>query len=137
MNQKTRVVVKLTLGLALAIVFDTVQQLAWKMGIGAAGEAPSPIETVGTLLHEPLFGLVVVLMILRMINWLKVLELADLSFAQPITALSYVTVTVASAILLHEKLTLLHISGVVMIVAGVWCISQTRFVSPLSKAPTP
>ena len=129
MGNKVRVYVKLTAGLTLAVVLDTVQQLAWKAGIVAAPDASSPMAIIDAALHEPLLGLVAILMVLRLVNWLKVLELADLSFAQPITALSYVTVSVASAIFLNERLAPLHIVGVVMIVAGVWCISQTGYRS--------
>ena len=136
MSVKVRSSVKLVLGLALAVLFDTVQQLAWKMGVIAAPEGDSHVTAFINVLQEPLFIVVVIVMVLRLINWLKVLELADLSFVQPITALSYVSVTIASAIFLHEDLSVLHIVGVLMIVAGVWCISQTSRISgPVRISP--
>jgi drug/metabolite transporter (DMT)-like permease len=137
MLHETRIYVKLAVGLTLAIVFDTVQQLAWKSGIVGTLDTDSPKAIIQAVLQEPLFGLVALIMVLRLVNWLKVLEHADLTFAQPITSLSYVTVTVASAIFLKEKVTLLQLVGMAMIIAGVWCISQTKRLSFLPEARIP
>lgn len=134
MNRDIRVSVRLAVGLGLAIVFDTVQQLAWKVGIVRMPETTSPSATIEAVLHEPLFALVAALMVARLINWLKVLELADLSYAQPFTSLSYVSVTVFSAVYLKETLTPLQIVGMAIIVGGVWCISQTGAASRPSEA---
>ncbi len=122
MPRNRREVVQLTGGLTLAIVFDTVQQLAWN---------------VESALREPLLGLVAILMVLRLINWLKVLELADLSYAQPITSLSYVTVAATSALFLQETLSTLQIVGMAVIMVGVWCISQTEHKTSPSEVSTP
>jgi drug/metabolite transporter (DMT)-like permease len=137
MSGNTKVSVRLTVGLALAILFDTIQQLAWKMGMVAIPEDASPWATVEAAFHEPLLALVAILMVLRLINWLKVLELADLSYAQSITTLSYVTVTALSAIYLKETMTPLQIAGMVIVLAGVWCISQTERDSHQSEKPAP
>jgi len=130
MRRNRREVVQLAVGLTLAILFDTVQQLAWKVGILAIPETDSFPEKAAAALHEPLLGLVAVLMVLRLINWLKVLELADLSYAQPVTSLSYVTVAGASALYLHETLSPLQMIGIAIIMAGVWCVSQTERKTP-------
>ncbi len=132
-----REVVQLTGGLTLAIVFDTVQQLAWKIGIVAIPETDSAWGNVESALREPLLGLVAILMVLRLINWLKVLELADLSYAQPITSLSYVTVAATSALFLQETLSTLQIVGMAVIMVGVWCISQTEHKTSPSEVSTP
>jgi drug/metabolite transporter (DMT)-like permease len=137
MPRDNRVSVRLVVGLSLAIVFDTIQQLVWKEGMGGIPDDASPWETVVAALHAPLLGLVAILMLLRLINWLKVLELADLSYAQPITSLSYVTVTLLSVIYLKETLTLLQVAGIVVLLAGVWCISQTERDTHQSEAPAP
>jgi len=133
MSRDIQVSVRLGVGLGLAVVLDTAQQLAWKVGIDAIPETTSPSGTIEAVLHEPLLALVAVLMVARLINWLKVLELADLSYAQPFTSLSYISVTVLSAIYLKEALTLLQIIGMAIIVVGVWCISQTGDPSVPSK----
>jgi drug/metabolite transporter (DMT)-like permease len=129
--------VQLTVCLALAIVFDTVQQLAWKIGIVALPDTDSPWDQVEAVLHEPLFGLVAILMLLRLVNWLRVLKLADLSYAQPITSISYVTVAATSAVYLKETLSPLQMAGVAVILIGVWCVSRTAPKSAPSEVPTP
>jgi drug/metabolite transporter (DMT)-like permease len=135
MPRDNRVSVRLVVGLALAVLFDTIQQLVWKEGMGGIPDTASPWEAVTAALHEPLLGLVALLMLLRLINWLKVLELADLSYAQPITSLSYVTVSLLSVVYLKETLTLLQIAGIVVVLAGVWCVSQTERDTLHPQAP--
>jgi len=74
---------------------------------------------------EPLvIGLVVVLFVAQLTNWLRVLEISDLSYAQPITALSYISVLGFSVAWLGEQLDPLKIAGIVLIMAGVWFISR-------------
>jgi len=134
MSRDIRMSLRLGVGLGLAVVFDTVQQLAWKMGIMAMPETTSVPATIEAVLHEPLLALVAVLMVARLINWLRVLEIADLSFAQPFTSLSYVSVTALSALYLKEALTPLQIVGMAIIVGGVWCVSQTGRTSHPAEA---
>jgi drug/metabolite transporter (DMT)-like permease len=134
MSREIPVSVRLALGLGLAVVFDTAQQIAWKMGMAALPETTSPSATIDAVLHEPLLALVAVLMVARLINWLKVLEHTELSYAQPITSLSYVSVTVLASVYLEETLTSLQIVGMAIIVGGVWCISQTGAASRPSEA---
>jgi drug/metabolite transporter (DMT)-like permease len=54
-----------------------------------------------------------------------VLAKADLSFVQPITSLSFITVAVCSVFFFHERLSPLRAVGIVLILAGVRFISQT------------
>ena len=113
------------LGLALTIVMDTLAQLSWKF---AVEQVPNTIElwqSVIATLSEPLLYVALLLYILQFFNWMIVLSHADLSYAQPITALSYVTVSGASSALFHEHLSLLRLVGLVMILLGVWFISRT------------
>ena len=96
--------------MGLAIALDTIVQLLWKL---AATE------------FEPLvITLVVVIFVAQLINWLRVLEMSDLSYSQPITSLSYITVLWFSVSWLGEQLDLLKIAGILLILAGVWFISR-------------
>ena len=61
-------------------------------------------ETVVAVALNPIFILVVVFMAAQLVNWLKVLDHADLSYAKPFTSLSYVTVCVLSVLLLGEHI---------------------------------
>ena len=74
---------------------------------------------------EPLvITLVVVIFVAQLINWLRVLEMSDLSYSQPITSLSYITVLWFSVAWLGEQLDPLKIAGILLIIAGVWFISR-------------
>lgn len=127
---------KLTFGLALTIVIDTVVQLAWRVAAQGLPETPS-LEVVEAVLAQPLFLLVITLMICQLFNWLQVLGQADLSFAQPFTALSRITVCLASVYFLHERIAPAQIAGIVMVCAGAWCISRTALTTARNEAPPP
>jgi drug/metabolite transporter (DMT)-like permease len=126
MTVGVRVPVRLVIGLAVAIALDTGLQLVWKTGIAELPDTTSPWELLVAIARDPIFVLVVVFMGAQLVNWLKVLDHADLSYAKPFTSLSYVTVCVLSVLLLGERIAPLQIVGIVVVVAGVWCVSQTR-----------
>jgi multidrug transporter EmrE-like cation transporter len=113
------------LGLALAIVLDTIAQICWKFAVGHVTDTIGLWQGFGSILSEPLFHVALLLFLLQFFNWMIILAQADLSYAQPITALSYVTVSGASMAFLHEQLTPLRLIGLSMILLGVWVISRT------------
>jgi drug/metabolite transporter (DMT)-like permease len=125
MTTGARFPARLVIGLAVAIALDTALQLVWKTGIADLPDAASLRELVGAVLHKPIFILVVAFMAAQLVNWLKVLDHADLSYAKPFTSLGYVTVCVLSVLLLGERVAPLQIVGIAIVVAGVWCVSQT------------
>ena len=115
---------KLTIGLALIIGMDTFVQLFWKM---AAVTLPETLswQAIEAALQQPLFLLVIGLMVVQLFIWLMVLGEADLSFAQPFFSLSRITVCLASAYFLREQITLAQVLGIMLVCAGAWCISRT------------
>ena len=113
------------LGLTLAIAMDTCVQLCWKVAVEHIPDAIGLWESVYHILPDPFFQIALALFILQFFNWMIVLTRADLSYVQPITALSYLTVTGASIVLFHEQVSLLRVAGLCLILAGVWFISQT------------
>lgn len=99
--------------LALAIVLDTAVHILWK---AAADQLPSV---------SPLFIVVAVLFVCQLVNWLRVLEGSDLSYSQPITSLSLITVLVVSVLFLGESIDARKVLGIAFVFAGVWFISRT------------
>jgi drug/metabolite transporter (DMT)-like permease len=128
----SRIPLKLALGLAIAIGLDTAVQLLWKTAVGRLPEGLGLVDTALAAAHQPVFLITGLLLISQTVNWLTVLDHADLSFAQPITALSYVSVLLLSATLLGENIGRLQILGVGCILLGVWFISRS---GPLSRPP--
>jgi drug/metabolite transporter (DMT)-like permease len=71
----------------------------------------------GMLTPYVFFGLV--LYALSAVIWIFVLNQVKLSFAYPMISLSYVLVVVLSALILHEKVPMVTIAGLVLISVGV------------------
>jgi drug/metabolite transporter (DMT)-like permease len=117
--------IRLAVGLLLAILIDTAVQLAWKSAILTLPDHGSPWVDVRALLHTPLAICVVLLMAFQFINWLTVLSNADLSYAQPVTSLSYVSVFCLSVLYFKQATDLVQIVGIVLVLTGVCFISQT------------
>ena len=115
----------LVAGLVAAIVLDTLLQVLWKQAALTLPACLSPAAVGAVILHQPLFWLVGVLFVAQMVNWLKVLDIADVSFALPITALSYVSVAAVSALILHEHVTWPRMAGIALILAGVVLVSRS------------
>ncbi len=117
--------------LAIAIALDTIGQLLWKLAAMRLPSSVSPDVLLHAIAHDPLPLVVIGVFLLQLVNWLLVLERVDLSYAQPLTALSYVTVCLLSAWLFGERLDIHKGFGVVLVLAGVALVS----VSPTRRDP--
>ena len=126
MTAGVRVPLRLVLGLAVAIALDTGLQLVWKTGVAALPDTSSVWEMLVAIALNPIFIVVAAFMGAQLVNWLKVLDQADLSYAKPFTSLGYVTVCVLSVLLLGERIAPLQVVGILIVVAGVWCVSRTK-----------
>jgi drug/metabolite transporter (DMT)-like permease len=129
MSVRKKFPTRLAAGLLLAILIDTALQLVWKTAVLSLPNDGSPWLNVEAVLHSPLFIFVIFLMACQFFNWLTVLGNADLSYAQPVTSLSYVTVFCLSVLYLKEATDLIQIAGILMVLTGVWFISQTEHVT--------
>jgi drug/metabolite transporter (DMT)-like permease len=116
----------LVIGLVLAIVLDTVGQLLWKFTAETLPSTAALWPTVDDMLRQPLILVLLGVFVCQLINWLKVLEHADLSYAQPITSLSYVSVCAFSAHLFGEHIGPAKAAGILCIFSGVWLVSQSK-----------
>jgi drug/metabolite transporter (DMT)-like permease len=125
MTTGARFPLRLAFGLAVAIALDTGLQLVWKTGVADLPDVSTLRELAVAVARHPIFILVIAFMAAQLVNWLRVLDDADLSYAKPFTSLSYVTVCVLSVLLLGERIAPLQIAGIAIVVAGVWCVSQT------------
>src|SRR5581483_7010120 len=100
----------LTARLALAIALDSAVQLLWKLAA---------------------------LFVWQLANWLRVLEASDLSYSQPITSLSFVSVFALSVLFLGERVDAAKIFGIAFVFAGVWLIGRTPHDRRAGAAGTP
>jgi drug/metabolite transporter (DMT)-like permease len=129
LNKKKKFSTRLAARLLLAILIDTALQLVWKSAVLALPHDGSPWLNVQAILRNPLFIFVIFLMGCQFLNWLMVLSDADLSYAQPVTSLSYVSVFFLSVLYLKEAADVFRIIGIIFVFLGVWFISQTEHVT--------
>jgi len=124
-HARTPIPPALMAGLVAAVVLDTILQVLWKVSALSLPAGFSPAGTFAAIWHQPLFLVVGLLFAAQMVNWLKVLDAADVSYALPITALSYVSVALVSSAFLHEHLTPGRLAGIALILGGVVLVSRT------------
>jgi drug/metabolite transporter (DMT)-like permease len=114
------------LNLILTIVMETVVQIVWKSTALSLPESAGLIGTVRAVIFHPMLYLLLGLFAIQFISWIILLAKTDLSYAQPIAALSLVSVAVCSALFLGEKVGVVRMGGIVIILVGVWLISNTE-----------
>ena len=127
--KRPRLPFRLSLGLAIAITLDTATQMIWKSAVADLPDAESLWDLALAALQQPRFLLVVAMMLAQFGNWMLVLKHSDLSFAHAVTALSYVTVAIASVLWMGEHGSPLQTIGIALIMAGVWLVSRTGHVT--------
>jgi drug/metabolite transporter (DMT)-like permease len=133
MTKRKTFPIRLAVGLFIAILIDTVLQVVWKSAVVSLPSDGSHWLNVQAALHSPLFMFVILLLPCQFLNWLMVLGNADLSFAQPVTALGYVSVFCLSVFFLKEAPDLVQMAGILCVLAGVWFISQTDHITKVKE----
>ena len=137
MEPRAKIPSVVILGIVLAIVLDTVVQISWKEAVLLVPDGASLVATAQNALLSPFFYLAMVAFAIQFVNWLRVLARADLSFAQPFTALSYITVLAISPFTVHEHVSVMRLLGVSLILVGVAFISRTSHSTTSGAITTP
>ena len=122
---RTKIPGVVVFGLILAIALDTLVHVVWKLAVDGIPADASVAATVEGTLRSPFFYVAMLAFGVQFYNWMRVLGSTDLSFAQPITALSYVSVLAVSGAFLHEDITFNKLAGAALILVGVAFISRT------------
>ena len=124
---------RLAVGLLIAILIDTALQLVWKSAVLLC----LMMDHLGLMFRQYCKILVsyfvIFLMGCQYFNWLMVLGDADLSYAQPVTSLSYVSVFFLSVLYLKEVADVFQIAGIIFVLVGVWFISQTDHLTQVQR----
>ncbi len=115
--------------IALLLLLDTFAQIFFKMGVTHLGEFPTTnlIDIFQYCVNMALNPFVVggvMALFFAFITWLKLLSKVDLSLAHPMTSLVFVTIPLSASWLLHEPLHWSQIVGVILIVFGVFTVSD-------------
>ena len=102
----------------MAVTLGACGQLSLKQGMTSYGSVNSLLRLLGAftewrvLLGFALYGVGSLL-------WLKILSMANVSYAYPFLALSYIVVVLLGWRLLGEQVTLLSVAGLGLICIGV------------------
>jgi len=99
-------------------------QIAAKASAGQLAGAQFDLDWLLTAAKMPSVQILLVLEILSFAAWMTVLAELPLSAAFPLSAVSYVLIILASAVVFHEPLGWLQGVGGLMILAGVWLIGR-------------
>ncbi len=139
---RRRTPVRVWVGLLVAVALDAPVQLIWKALMIKYGDpARSPHELFTPDLagawhqarwftREVRFWALFALFACQFLDWIYVLGNADLSFAQPFTALSYVVVSGCAVAFFHEHLTVVRVLGIGAILAGVVLVGSSDARAP-------
>jgi multidrug transporter EmrE-like cation transporter len=112
--------------LAAAIVATVASQLLFKKGVSLWGELEFSLGNVVSLIPR-IFqnGYILGGLLLfgsSFILWLFVLSKLNLSLVYPMTSLNFVLILVFSWLFLGERVTLLQLSGLALILLGVFAL---------------
>lgn len=151
-NPAARTPLRVWVGLAIAVVLDVPVQLIWKAlmikyrdpdrGPKFSGSDHSISWMLQSHHHGMLLGFIwhtarwffrevrtyvlLALFACQFFDWIWVLGNADLSFAQPFTALSYVVVSTCAVLFFHEHLSPLRMLGIAFILLGVILVGSSE-----------
>ncbi len=118
-----------SLFIALSICAGVFGQLVLKQGmtrLGAQTISTSTLfDTVLKLVLSPWVIGGLAIYVAGTFFWLMVLSRVELSFAYPMTSMSYILIVLSSWYFLGEEISLLRIVGVLTIIVGVVVISQS------------
>ena len=123
--------------ITITIAVETVAQMVWKSIVLGVPKSAGFMETVRTVTVQPIFYFLLSIFGVQFIFWILLLAKADLSYARPITALSLVSVVACSVMFFGEKVGVMRMVGIVMILVGVWFISNTYHNTMVSHMPSP
>ena len=114
----------------ISVMLSAGGQLSMKSGVNSLEKlgvsdiiAPA---TMFKVISNPMIVLGVFLYGVASIFWLAILSRAELSYAYPMIAISYVVTSVIAWLLFKENLTLIRLLGISMIIGGVYVISLKR-----------
>jgi multidrug transporter EmrE-like cation transporter len=115
-------------GIAIAVLTGGVAQTLMKTGVrqvGSFGDTPF-FGYVLNLLTTPVIWGAIISYGLGVIFYMFLLSQNDLSFLYPVmTALGLVLVTIISAALFQEQISVLRLAGIVVVILGVFLVSRS------------
>lgn len=111
--------------LALSILCVTASELFLKRGVMAAPRLGQAWNWTGISgLASPLVWAGIVFVIISFVSWLYVLRFIPLTIAFPLSQFVHVLIPLCSWLVLHEEISLVRGSGILLVVAGICVVAQ-------------
>ena len=108
----------------IAITLNAVANILMKVGAERSSEASNVGGLIFGMITNPITILAIICFGSGLAAYNYVLMKTNLSVAYPImTSVGYAIVLLASWLFLKETLTFLQITGILMIIAGVWLVA--------------
>jgi drug/metabolite transporter (DMT)-like permease len=113
---------------AITIVTIAAAQLILKKGMTEVGQIPSHLNYLVPFFIKTLSNVKVIASVIltftSSLSWMAALSKLDLSYAYPITALTFVIVLIFSKFLFNEHITLTRWVGVLVIWIGIFIATR-------------
>lgn len=113
----------------LGILLNTAGQLFLKAGVSQIGHFEFSMANIVPIGLKVIVNLPIIAglcaYVLSVVVWLLVLSRVQVSYAFPLLSIGYVINAVAAYYLFGEAISLLRMSGIFVIIAGVCMVSQS------------
>ncbi len=113
----------------LAVIINVAAQMLLKVGMQKIGYfefTAGNIWPVGLQVAQSVPIIIgMACYVLSVVVWMMVLSRAEVSMAYPLSSIGYVLVALAAWWLLDEGLTAMRVTGIFVIILGVYLVSKT------------
>jgi multidrug transporter EmrE-like cation transporter len=113
----------------LGVLLNAIAQLLLKQGmlrIGSVGLDLSTLSSVAPkIIASPFVWAGLICYAVSVAAWLVVLSRVDVSYAYPMVGLGYVFATAVAWVVFHENVSLMRVTGMLIICVGVYVIART------------
>jgi drug/metabolite transporter (DMT)-like permease len=113
----------------ISVILTVAGQLLWKIGANQAGQVnilPGNFVQETLRLFTNIWVVAgCLIFIISSILWVVALTNAHLSYVYPFLALGYVLVALFSWLFLHEPISMLRLSGMILVCAGVMLVAKS------------
>ena len=113
----------------IAIILNTIAQVGLKNGMRMIGYFEFSVANIWPitvqLIQNPYIVASTMIYILSLASWLMVLSRVDVSFAYPLTCLGYVLTAAVGYVFLHENISIMRFTGIIIIIIGAYIVSRS------------
>src|SRR3954464_922493 len=134
--------IKLIIILFFALTFETIGVISLKKGLVTL-ESPKSyqpaeiLKLVGRGVTNKYVVLGVFFEAIFFVGLLMMMKMGEVSFVWPLTSLTFVFSTVAAKFYLHEEISIVRWTGVILIMCGAGFITYSEEVKERELRPTP